>query len=300
MPDKLKNFIQALRLPFVTASFLPFLFGSFIVRENFNFLGFIFGLLAVVNTHISANLINDYADSRTGADWHDKKFYQFFGGSKLIQQNVFSEKFYLATAIIFALVSAISVILLSVTLKSYFVLVIYAAIVILSWFYSVSPLRFSYNRVGEIAIFFLFGPALVMGGYFIQTGIFPDLKSFFLSLPFGIFTTTILFANEIPDFYDDQKSAKFTWVSLIGPKNSFKLYYFLIFAGFSSILLNVLLSFLNPLALITFLFIIPAVKAEKIIKKFYENKTELMQSSKLTIVVQNLVGACLVLTMFFF
>jgi 1,4-dihydroxy-2-naphthoate octaprenyltransferase len=153
--------------------------------------------------------------------------------------------------------------------------------------------------VGEVAIFFLFGPALVMGGYFIQTGIFPDLKSFLLSLPFGIFTTAILFANEVPDFYDDQKSGKNTWVSLIGPKNSFKFYYFLIFTGFFSILLNVVLSFLSPLALITFLFIIPAVKAAKIIKKFYENKTELMKSSKLTIVVQNLVGVCLVLIIFF-
>lgn len=295
----LRNFAQALRLPFIAASVLPFLFGSFIVRKNFNFLGFALGLLAAISTHISANLINDYVDSRTGADWHDKKSYQFFGGSKLIQQNIFSEKFYLATAIIFALVSAISVILLSVVLRSYFVLGIYVAIVILSWFYSVSPLRFSYNKVGEIAIFFLFGPALVMGGYFIQTGIFPDLKSFLLSLPFGIFTTAILFANEVPDFCDDQKSAKFTWVSLIGPKNSFKLYYFLIFAGFFSILLNVILSFLSPVALITFLFIIPAAKAAKIIKKFYENKTELIQSSKLTIVVQNFVGVCLVLIMFF-
>jgi 1,4-dihydroxy-2-naphthoate octaprenyltransferase len=296
----LHNFIQAIRLPFITASLLPFLFGSFIVRENFNFLGFVFGLMAAVSTHISANLINDYADSKSGADWHDKRSYKFFGGSKLIQQNIFSEKFYLIAAITFALASVISVILLSIVLKSFFVLGVYAAIAILSWFYSISPLRFSYNRVGEIAIFLLFGPALVEGGYFIQTGIFPDLESFLLSVPFGIFTTAILFANEIPDFYEDQKSGKNTWVSLFGPKNSFIFYYFLIFAGFFAVLLNVVLGFLSPWALFTFLLIVPAIQAARIIRNSYENKIELMQSSKLTIAVQNLAGILLVLVVFFF
>ncbi|MFA6281037.1 MAG: prenyltransferase [Candidatus Omnitrophota bacterium] len=296
----LRNLIQALRLPFVTASLLPFLFGSFIVRENFKFLGFVLGLMAAVSTHISANLINDYADSHSGADWHDKKSYKFFGGSKLIQQNVFAEQFYLKIAIVSALISAVSAILLSIVLKSYFVLAIYIVIVILSWLYSVSPLRFSYNKVGEVAIFLLFGPALVMGGYFIQTGIFPDFRSFLLSLPFGIFTTAILFANEVPDFYDDQKSAKFTWVSLMGPKNSFCFYYFLIFAGFFSILVNVIFGFLSAFALLTFLLIIPAIQAAKIIQKFYENKDKLVQSSKLTIMVQNLVGISLILVVFFF
>jgi 1,4-dihydroxy-2-naphthoate octaprenyltransferase len=184
-------------------------------------------------------------------------------------------------------------------LKSYFVLGIYAAITILSWLYSISPLRFSYNRVGEIAIFLLFGPALVMGGYFIQTGIFPDLKSFLLSVPFGIFTTAILFANEVPDFSDDQKSGKNTWVSLFGPENSFVFYYFLIFSGFFAVLLNVVLGFLSPLALFAFLLIIPAIQAAKIIKNSYENKIELMQSSKLTIAVHNLVSIVLIVTAFF-
>ncbi len=145
----------------------------------------------------------------------------------------------------------------------------------------------------------LFGPAPVMGGYFIQTGIFPDFKSFLLSLPFGMFTTAILFANEVPDFADDQKAGKNTWVSLIGPQNCFIFYYFLIFSGFFLILLNVLFAFLSPFALFTFFFVIPALQAAQIIKKSFENKTELIKSSKLTIMVQNLVAVCLVLVILF-
>lgn len=296
----LRNFIQALRLPFVAASLLPFIFGSLIIRENFNFLTFILGIFAVLATHSSANLINDYIDSRTGADWQDTNPYQFFGGSKLIQQNIFSERFYLKTAIIFVIISTVLVICLSLLMKNPLAIILYSIIVVLSWLYSVGPISFSYHKIGELIIFILFGPVLVMGGYFIQTKIFPDLRSFLLSLPFGLFTTAILFANEVPDFYDDQKVGKNTWVGLIGIKKAFILYYFLIFIGFLTILINVILGFLSPFVLFLFLFLAPAIKAAKIIKNFPQDKIKLIQSSRLTIIVQNLVSLGLIAGILFF
>jgi 1,4-dihydroxy-2-naphthoate octaprenyltransferase len=57
-------FIRALRLPFIVVSILPFIYGSLIERRGFNYGGFLLGLSAVISTHLSANLINDYADSR--------------------------------------------------------------------------------------------------------------------------------------------------------------------------------------------------------------------------------------------
>jgi len=291
----LKNLIEAFRLPFVGASALPFIFGSIINREKFNFAGFIFGLVAVIATHISANLINDYADSRSGADWQDKNSYKFFGGSKLIQQNIFSERFYLRMAVIFAVISAFSVLLLSLVMKSFLVVLIYSVVIALSWFYSVNPVKLSYRRVGEFVLFLLFGPVLVMGGYFIQTRIFPDLKSFLLSLPFGFFTTAILFANEIPDFTEDRNVGKNNWVSLIGVDKSFLFYCLLIGLGFSSIIINVFAAFLSPWACLTLILIIPAYSAARIIKNYYDSKFKLIQSSKLTIGIQTFVSICLIL-----
>lgn len=258
-------------------------------------MGFILGFLAVAATHLSANLINDYADSRSGADWQDKNFYKFFGGSKLIQERILPESFYFKAAIIFTVIATVSVILLSIALNRLAVIGLYLAIIILSWSYSEKPLQFSYHRCGEFFIFILFGPALVMGGYFIQTGIFPDLKSFMLSLPFGFLTTAILFANELPDFSDDQKAGKFTWVSITGPERAFLLYYLLIGLAFLSILLNVIFGNLSVWALISFVFIIPAHKAAIILNKNSLDKIRLVESSKLTIVVQSLVSLVLIL-----
>lgn len=290
----LKNLIEAFRLPFVGASALPFIFGSVICRKNFTFPGFVFGLFAVIATHISANLINDYADSKSGADWQDKNSYKFFGGSKLIQQNIFSERFYLKAAIFFAVISAFSVLLLSLAMKSFLVVFVYGIVIILSWFYSVSPVKLSYRRVGEAAIFLLFGPVLVMGGYFIQTRVFPDLKSFLLSVPFGFFTTAILFANEVPDFTEDRNVGKNNWVSLIGAENSFLFYCLLIGSGFLFILINVFMGFLSPFACLTLVFIIPGYFAARIIRNYHDSKFRLIQSSKFTIVIQTFVSICLI------
>jgi len=291
----MKNIIRALRLPFISASILPFIFGSLIQRQDFNLPGFFLGLFAVVFTHLSANLINDYADSRSGVDWQDKRFFGFFGGSKLIQEKKLSEGFYLSAALLCCGVAIISIALLAWILESSLVIIIYALVVILSWQYSSRPLQFSYRMLGELFIFILFGPVTVMGGYFIQTGLFPDLRSFVLSLPFGFFTSAILFANEVPDFPEDSKSGKFTWVNLFGQKHAFVIYYLLMLMGFFSISVGISLRYLGVISVLACLLVFPATRAARILSRHYSNKTKLVQSSRITIAIQALAGLILII-----
>jgi 1,4-dihydroxy-2-naphthoate octaprenyltransferase len=244
---------------------------------------------------LSANLINDWADSRSGADALDTRFFGFFGGSKLIQEKVLSERFYFNLGALFAVIAFICVIGLAFIQKSIFAVLVYFLIILLSWQYSARPLRFSYRFCGEIFIFLLFGPALVMGGYFIQTGIFPDLKSLILSLPFGFFTTAILFANEIPDFLEDKAAGKFTWVNILGQKHSYILYYLLMLAGFFSLSMAVYLKYLGLVSVASLLLIFLAGKAANILRFEYAHKEKLVQSSKITIAIQALVSIILIL-----
>ncbi|TBR17194.1 prenyltransferase [bacterium] len=292
----IKNLIRALRLPFLSASVLPFVFGSLIGRRGFNLAGFIFGLFAVICAHLSANLINDWADSKSGVDSVDTKFYGFFGGSKLIQEGIFPESFYFKLALFFAFLALGCSVILCKILGTFLPAIIYLLIITLAWFYSVGPFSFSYRQVGEFVIFALFGPALVMGGYFIQTGIFPDLKSFILSLPFGFFTTAILFVNEVPDFSDDQKLGKNTWVGMFGPARSFILYVVLIACGFAGIVFNYFLGYLGMISFISFIFIGLAIKAAVILKNYPSDKVKLVQSSGLTIALQTSVSLVLIVS----
>ncbi|MDD4899423.1 MAG: prenyltransferase [Candidatus Omnitrophica bacterium] len=294
MPKAAQNFFRALRLPFITASILPFVFGSLIEKTNFKLLGFLLGLFCVAATHLSANLINDYADSKSGADCQDKKFYGFFGGSKLIQEKILSERFFLLAAISFGILALLCAVLLAAALRNLFPFGIFLAIIALSWLYSHKPLQFSYHRLGEMAIFLFFGPAPVMGGYFIQTGIFPDLKSFLLSLPFGFLTTAILFVNEVPDFQEDSNAKKFTWVSIVGARRAFFIYALLILLAFGSIFLNIGLGNLKPAAVLSVIFLVPAFKAGVILKRFSQEKMRLLESSKLAIAVQAFISLVLI------
>ena len=294
MKSQALDLVRALRLPFITASALPFVFGSLIDRSHFNSIAFSLGLTSAISAHISANLINDIADSDSGADWRDLHFYGFFGGSKLIQEGTFSRRSYLKFAASFALISFFAALTLAITLKSVFILCAFLAIIFLSWAYSAKPLRFSYNRLGEIIVFILFGPALVMGGYFIQANIFPDLKSFMLSLPFGFLTAAILYANEIPDLMDDKRASKFTWVSVIGREKAYLLYCVLISLAFLSIILNVSCSFIAPSALLSLFLIFLPAKAAMILKTYPDDKNILVRSSQLTITVHALASLILI------
>lgn len=287
-------YIRALRLPFISASAIPFIFGSLIVRRPFNFLTFSFGLVSAIATHLGANLLNDYADSRSGVDWQDKEWYNFFGGSKLIQERILSEAFYLKAALFFFSLAFMCAIILTVALKNLSILGYFLVIFFFSWSYSHKPFQFSYHLLGEFIIFLLFGPAVVMGAYFLQTGIFPDLKSFLLSVPLGLLTTNILFANEIPDYPQDKSAGKLTWVSILGPQRSYILYFLLSLIAFVFIAVNIQLGSLGNVSYLAFIFFALVLKASLILKKC-SLKTDLIASSKLTIAVHMLVGIMLIM-----
>jgi len=290
------DIVRALRLPFISASALAFIFGSLINRHSFDPEGFFLGLTAVIGMHLGANLINDYADSRSGADWQDRRYYNFFGGSKLIQEGVLSERFYLSAALLCFTVSLVSAIGLLFVLKSLLALWLYLAVLFLGVAYSCPPLKFAYRRCGEIVIFLLFGPALVMGGYFIQTGIFPDMPSFLLSLPLGLLTANILFANEIPDYPADEKASKHTLVSLVGIGRAYLVYLALLAGALIAIGLAVLKNYLSPWACLSVFLLLPGIRAMLVIKRHHGDKARLIESSKLTIAIQGMAAAILIVS----
>ncbi len=288
---------RALRLPFLSASILPFVFGSVIERSGFNFFAFLVGLSAVLFAHLSANLANDFFDSKSGADWVDKEFYGFFGGSKLIQEGVLPPNFYLGSSLLCAGISFACVFFLGLALKSSFVFFMYFIIIVLSWQYTALPLRLSYRYLGEFFVFLLFGPAIVMGAYFIQTGIFPDLKSFFLSLIPGVLTAAILFSNEVPDYGDNVVAGKNNLVKVFTPEKSYLFYYFLFMLSYSLIIAGVLLQLLKPLALFSLIFLPIVIKAGNTLKRYWREKSKLVKSSEATILLQILIVVVLILSL---
>lgn len=298
--SKIQIYIRALRLPFIVVSVLPFLFGALASGDSFVLCPFLLGLAGVVSSHLSANLLNDYADSKSNADWQDKNFYGLFGGSKLIQEKILSEKWYFNGFLFFGAVAFLSVVFLSVYIESYLCFFMYLLILALYFSYSHPPLKFSYRKMGEVIIFLLFGPALVMGGYFIQTGVFPDAKSLLISLPFGFLTTATLFCNEIPDYNEDKKAGKITGVAYFGKKKAFIGYFILEGLVFLSLVINLWIGYFNGFILLSFIFFPLVLRAAYVLAFYYNSKKKVLEASVYSILIHVFISVVLILDLLYF
>jgi 1,4-dihydroxy-2-naphthoate octaprenyltransferase len=162
-------------------------------------------------------------------------------------------------------------------------------------FYSQGPLRLSYRGMGEMVVFMLFGPIPVMGGYYLQTGIFPSLKALLLSLPLGFLTTAILFTNEVPDRRTDMASGKRHWAAMIDPGKAYLLYAAIVACAFLSVPANIYAGNLSLFSITSLALILPAWRAGRILKRYHGDKPKLVRSSRLVVLTHALLGIILVL-----
>ncbi len=285
---------QALRLPFLSASVLPFVFGS-LLADELKLVPLLLGLAATASTHLSGNVINDYADSKTGADAQDTRHYAFFGGSKLIQHGVFTAAWYKRVGIALAAAAVGAVLALAAWMRTATVAWLYLFVLLLTWMYSEKPLRLSYRRLGELVVFLLFGPACVMGGHYLQTAVFPTWQGLFLSLPFGFLTAGILLANEVPDAPDDRAAGKFNLVGVVGRTNGYLLYAASVAGAFAAIAAAIATGYLGRTALLSAVGLLPATAAVRILRRHYGDKLMMTRSSRLAILTHLLVGVILIL-----
>ncbi len=289
--------VRALRLPFLTASVMPFCLGALWPASALIGWPFLLGLVAVAATHLSANLVNDYADSRSGADWHDLTYHQgLFGGSKLIQEGRLSEGWYLRAAVLCGLVAVAAGAALAWALGSVVPVLGMAAVLALAWAYSKRPLQLAYRGLGEPVIFLLFGPAVVMGGQYTQTGVLVTAAGFWLSLPFGFLTTAILVANEIADADADRQAQKRTWVQRLGRAGAGRLHGALVLAAGLALAWCLGVGVVGPAGAIALAGLLPAATATALLTTGTPSPRRWLMASKLTIAGQALTSLLVLLT----
>ncbi len=244
------EYVRAMRAPFLSASVLPFVFGSLWPDAPFRPMRLLLGLLTVIATHLSANLINDVADDRSGVDRADRTDYALFGGSKLIQLGRLSIGWYRSSAMLLAGLAAGCAALLVGLIGRLDALLWFGGILALAWSYSHPPLKLSYRRLGEAAVFVLFGPAVVVGGAYLQLGRLPGAGAWAASVPWGALTAAILLAGEVPDAGDDAGAGKRTLVVTVGAGRGWLLFALAVAVGLASLVGLVVFEALSPWALL--------------------------------------------------
>jgi hypothetical protein len=168
------RFFLATRLPFVTATLVPVVLGiaAAATQHRFNLGLAALTLLGAVTVHLGLNVASDVIDATSGADDFNVNSTMFSGGSRVIQYGLVSLRQMIAiSAVAYAVAIAIGLYLASVA--GWGLLWLGLASVLISYFYTAPPLRLVHRGLGELATALGFGPIMVLGAYYVQTGLRP-------------------------------------------------------------------------------------------------------------------------------
>jgi 1,4-dihydroxy-2-naphthoate polyprenyltransferase len=206
------RFFLATRLPFLSATLVPVFLGLAAAGYDHHFsLGLAaLTLLGAIAVHLGLNVANDIFDTLSGVDDANFTPTKFSGGSRVLQYGLVSLRQMMTLAAVFYAI-AIIIGLVLVAIAGPGLLWLGIAGVLISYFYTAPPLRLVHRGLGELAVALGFGPIMVLGAYFVQTGQYA-WRPLILSIPVAIFVMLILYANEIPDRFADAKGGKRTLV----------------------------------------------------------------------------------------
>ncbi len=138
------------------------------------------------------------------------------------------------------------------------------------FFYTGKPIGYKYIALGDLLVFTLMGPLMVIGSYYVLTGTF-HTHVLFVSLPIGFPVTAILHANNLRDIVHDTQANVRTLANLFGLKAAKIEYHLLVVAAYLSVVLMVVGGVVKPWVLIVFLSLPPAVKNMKTINGAQQN-----------------------------
>jgi len=184
---------------------------------------------------IAVNLMNDHSD-RLNPQFNPE------------QRQRLVRNMYLGLG---ALILVVAVGLYMVSLRGVPLLILGVVGVFGAWGYTGGTINYKQRGLGVVLVFFLMGVMMIGGCYYTMTGLY-SWNIFWISIPFSLFTSLLLLANELRDFEADSEHGIATLTVRIGFERSAQLYIAMLSLIYLSSLLlywQGLLSTLLPLLL---------------------------------------------------
>ncbi|MBS7619299.1 prenyltransferase [Candidatus Bathyarchaeota archaeon] len=230
----------------------------------FNVFYAVIGLIGALLAHISVNVINDYFDFKSGLDLRTRRT-PFSGGSGILPAGLLN-----ARDVYFFSLSCLT---LDLVIGLYFIhvkglmllpLVLTAALTI--YFYTPHLSRW---MVGEFFTGLNFGPLLVLGSYFIQSGAY-SLNALAAGVIPGILIGCLLFLNEFPDVEADKEVGRMNLVIRFGLRPASRMYAALITMMYVWIFVSILLRLMPVSASLIYLTLPLALKTIRSVTEYYD------------------------------
>lgn len=251
--------LQATRPFSLTASVLPVVIGAVLAATVDGPVDWpLFPLIVACSLlfHIGTNMVSDYFDYVKGVDRDET-----YGSSRVLTEGLLTPRQLLAAGILLFAVG-FSLGLLLVAVRGWPIFILGVIGLLGGWFYTGGPVAYKYVALGDILVFILMGPLMVIGSYFALTGGF-NLTVLYASLPVGCLVAAILHANNLRDIPHDARANIRTMAMVLGVPAAKAIYVGLVVGAYLVVAVMVLAGLVTPLALVVLLTLPLAVRNVK-------------------------------------
>ena len=263
-PSKTKAWLGALRPRVFTASYVPLGVAGIAAIDAgvFSALPFALALLGTMLLQSAANLINEYADYRRGADALKQA-----GQGMTIKNKQLSPESVRNGAILTTLAGCLIGFYLAAQSGPLLWLIGIGGVLV-AITYTAGPFPLAYNGLGEIAVAIFMAPAVVVGAYYVMA---PGaetarlLELCWISLPIAFMVAAILHANNIRDMDADRAVNKRTLAVIFGLRAARIEYRVLVLGAYLAQALVIAAGLLPPATLLSLISLPEALRLIRII-----------------------------------
>jgi 1,4-dihydroxy-2-naphthoate octaprenyltransferase len=220
------------------------------------------GVIAIIGAvifHAGGNLISDYKDYKHGVDREG------IVGTDILTSKLFTPRQ--------VLIYGWSFISAGIALGLFLVSQAGVGLVWIGLFGTIGAVfyyKFKFKALGDLLIFLVYGPAIMLGTGYVMLGHF-DWTLLFVSFPMAFITVNVLHSNNTRDMKSDRYAEIRTYAMVIGIKASIIHYHALTILSYVSIIVMVVFNILPVVALITLITIPAAFRNCKAMSQVTEN-----------------------------
>ncbi len=166
---------------------------------------------------VGVNYANDYSDGIRGTDKVRVGPLRLVGSGAATPQQV---KWAAFSALGLAMAAGLALVVLS---QAWWLLLVGAGAVIAAWGYTGGANPYGYMGLGDVFVFFFFGPVATLGTTFTQAG-HVSMAAVLGSIATGLIAVALLMANNVRDIPTDRQVGKRTLAVRLGDRNARRSY----------------------------------------------------------------------------
>lgn len=210
--SQLKAWIQASRPFSFTASMTPVFLGAVLVpyfQQSARWWLLPLIVLASLMIHAATNLVGEYFDYKKGVDRPNT-----YGGSRvLVDKLLLPEQVLVAGVTLFGLTACLG--LVFVMICGWPILLLGIVGILGGFFYTATPVGYKYLGLGDLLVFILMGPLMLIGSFYVLTGTYQS-DVLLISLPIGFLVAAILSGNNLRDILHDTQAGINSTATVLG------------------------------------------------------------------------------------